>query len=85
MCQPGKPSPQGLSQRRICSGSARFPEREVFGVALFVAHSLARSGFLLLDVAVGELAVIGVFGHVEIDAAVDLVGALLFRAASRSS
>ena len=47
-----------------------FPQREVFRVALVFAHIFARPGFLLLEAAVGQLAIVRPASHVKIDVAV---------------
>src|SRR5690606_31815524 len=55
-------------------GIGFFPQRKVFRITLFATHGFARPRFLLLNTAVGEFAVIWVFAHVEIYAAVGDVG-----------
>ena len=74
MCQPGKPTPQGLSHCRMCSRPGLLPQSEIRRVALLVAHGLAAAGLLLLQHAVGELAVAIVGVDVEVDVARDGVG-----------
>ena len=50
------------------------PQGEVRRMALFVAHGLAAAGLLLLEHAVGKLAVALVRGDVEVDVAVHVIG-----------
>ena len=76
MCQPGRPGPHGLSQDGS-PGLAALPQGEVAGIALLVADLDARAGFQLLRIAVAQLAVIRVPGHVEIDVAAGRVGIAL--------
>ena len=55
-------------------GLAAFQKAKSAGLRLPAPSSCARARFLVLDVAVGELAVIGVVGHVEPDVAVGGIG-----------
>ena len=74
MCQPGRPGPQGESQRGVLALLVRLPEREVERVLL----ERCRPGLLalvhLVRVAVGELAVAVEAAHPEVDVAAALVG-----------
>ena len=57
MCQPGRPSPQGLSQLGS-PGFARLPEGEVHRVLFLLVDLDAGAGLHVVEAAVRELAVV---------------------------
>ncbi len=72
MCQPGRPLPQGLSHEGS-PGLAFFHSAKSAGERLRSAVS-PPSPCMLADVAMAELAVFGILGHVEVDVAFRFVG-----------
>ena len=76
MCQPGRPLPQGLSHEGS-PGLAFFHRAKSAAERLRSAVS-PPSPCMLVDVAMAELAVFGVLGHVEVHVAVGYVGKAFF-------
>ena len=74
MCQPGRPSPHGRGPVGVLALLVRLPQREIQRVLLALGALDPLALVHVLELAMGEAAVVVVGAHAEVDVALDAVG-----------